>query len=750
MKKNKSQKTDVKTIDIKRFISLSITFLICLVLLIMRIGWIQFVEGAFLKEKAYNQQTINRLISAKRGAIFDNSGKTLAASANVDTVSINPSRIVASKDEATKMGKDKDEATKIKKEKVAKAFSDIFGLNYDEMLQKVNSTSSLETIIKKVEQDKIKELKDWMEKNSIYNGINIDEDTKRYYPYNNLASNLIGFCGDDNQGLFGVELYWEDTLKGTPGKIVTIGDVNNDQISDENEKYIPAENGSDIYLSIDASIQAICEKYLKQAVVENNAKNGGTVIMMKPSTGDILAMASYPDYDLNQPFIPNDYYKDTWDTMNSAQKTAMWKNPAIQDTYEPGSTFKVLTSAIAIEENISNTDTANEFLCTGSEQFSDTTIRCWTTGQHGYQTLRQALENSCNPAFMQLGKKIGSSTMYRYFQAFGLFDKTGIETSGETGKGSFWELNKVGAVELATMSFGQRFTITPIQLITSISAIANDGTLMKPRLVQKIVNSDTNISTNIEPTSVRQVVSKETASKVRDMMKSVVVDGTGSYGNVKGYSIGGKTGTSEPLESQREKGYVASFIAISPTEEPEIALLVAIYGLTGENYHGGQVAGPVVSQILSEVLPYIGIASSSTDNSSSNQETITVPDIRNKTVTEAQKVLQNSGFRTSINVKGDKNSTLVVDQIPKPGTSLFKDSLVVLYTQENTTRTSIQIPNLKGMSLQQAINSLKSKNLNISYEGTGKVVSQTPSYTETTEEGSIIHVVLSDSTGIMH
>ena len=727
-----------KNSNLKMKILLIIIILI-LAALLGRIAWLQFIDGNFLKEQAYSQQTINQIISPRRGNIYDATGKTLATSAQVDTVTINPKKIKANS----------DEATVALKEKIAHGLSDIFSLDYDETLQKLNSNSSVETIAKKVEQDKIAELKTWMETNKISTGINIDEDSKRYYPLNTVASGLLGFCGNDNQGLSGIEYSWDSTLTGTSGKIVASKDASQGEIPNTEETYIAAENGSDITLTIDLNIQKIIEKYLKQAVNYNSCSRGGNAIVMDPSTGDILAMASYPDYDLNTPFTPNATLSKNWDSLSpEEQKNAlqsMWNCRSISEPYEPGSTFKVITSAVALEENITDTDIANNFICSGSEKFNDgTEIKCWRTIPHGYQTLRQALMNSCNPAFMQLGRKIGAKTLYKYYKAFGLFDKTGVGLSGEASS-SFWAEDKVGAVELATMSFGQRFTITPLQMITAISAVANDGILMQPRLVKEVKNTETGAVTTVGTTQVRQVISKETSEKVKSMMESVVTQGTGKHGAVSGYSIGGKTGTSEPLAKNVKEGYVASYVAISPVEDTRVVLLLTLYDPQGKSYQGGQVAGPVVSQMLSEILPYLEIPSSAQTSDDANANTITLPNVTNKTVTEAKKIIESAGFKAKITVSGDENSLLVKSQVPVAGTQLLNGATILLYSEENDTRTSVTVPDLRGMSAEEATNALKSKNLNISIEGHGYVTSQDYSENSTVEEGTVIHVILKET-----
>lgn len=446
----------------------------------------------------------------------------------------------------------------------------------------------------------------------------------------------------------------------------------------EEGQHVEAENGNNVVLTIDANIQTIAEKYLKEAVENNNARNGN-VIIMRPSTGDILAMAQYPDYNLNTPFTPTtSYWINKWDSLSSSDKTAMYKNIMISDRYDPGSTFKLINASIALEENLTDTDIANNYSCVGYEMFGNTKIRCWSSAAHGSQTLRQVLENSCNPGMMQLAKKVGARTLYKYYNAYGLFSKTGVNLPEEINS-SFHEYDNIGPTELATMGFGQGIRVTPLQLITSISAIANDGVLMQPRIVKEIINTDTNAVTNIEPTQIRQVVSSETSSKMLDMMESVVTDGTGSKGAVKGYSIGGKTGTSEPPPEDKYKkeedkfGYVASFVAVAPAENPELVILVGIYDPQVRDYHGGTVSGPVVSKILSEVLPYLGISPDKIDvSTSSSNTTKTVPNVENKTVAEAQKLLTNSGFRSSFTLNGNKNEVLVTDQVPAARNKITK------------------------------------------------------------------------------
>ena len=738
-KKTKEITIDNKTKHLRWF---AIVFVFFILAIIFRLFWIQFVDASTLKERAYKQITANRVLSPKRGTIYDSTGKALAVSAEVDTISVNPSLLVVKNDQ---------EKTNALKEHIAKALSEIFELDYNEVLIKVTSTNSVETIAKKVDTEKVAKLKKWMTDNKVTSGINIDEDTKRSYPYNNLASNLIGFCGNDNNGLAGLEYYWDSTLTGTPGKVTTAIDAAQDAIPDEEEQYIAPENGSNITLSIDVNIQTIVEKYLKQAVDENNCKNGGSMILMDPSTGDILAMATYPDYNLNTPFEPNESMLATWDSLSSEEKSnslyKMYSNKVVNETYEPGSVFKIIVASTALEENIVDTDTPGTFYCPGYEMVSGTKIRCAKSAGHGSQSLRNALENSCNPALIQLGQKIGVSTLYKYFRAFGLFEKTGIQTAGESSSQFHVESN-VRSTELATMSFGQRFTITPLQMITAASAIANNGVLVKPRIVTKIENPDTGVVTNVEVENVRQVISSETASKVRSMMQSVVVDGGGQSGAVKGYSIGGKTGTSEPDANHPENGFVASFLAIAPVENTKVVALLSLYGLSSsQNHYGGQIAAPVVSQVLSEVLPYLGIPSDDSSQNATTSSTITLPDLRNKTISEAKQLLEDLGLKAMTSASSDE---VITSQNPKAGVSLSKNGIVKLYTSEHSSSVSVTVPDLKGKNLSQATSSLKNKNLNIQATGTGIVVSQDQAVGTSVEEGTVIKVTLQEVTTELH
>lgn len=734
---NRIQKT-VK-VSIKRLKGFLVFIFIVFIALVARIGAIQFIDGTWLKERAYSQSTSSTVVSAKRGTIYDSNGKALAISAEVDTVSVNPEYLVVKE-----KGEVNQEKTQELREKMAQKFAEIFSLEYDDVLKKLNSSRSVETIASKVETDKVTTLKAWLKENKISSGVNIDEDVKRYYPYNNLASNLIGFCGTNNQGLDGIELSYDDELKGTNGKLITAISVIQTAIPDQNEQYIAPENGSNIYLTIDSNIQTIAEKYLKQAVEENNCQRGGNAIAMNPENGEILAMATYPDYNLNDPYTPNESLSKGWDKLSSQEQSnklySMWRNRAVLDTYEPGSTFKIIAASIGLEEKIVETDTAGDFYCGGSETVSGTRISCANRSGHGSQSLRNALENSCNPALIQLGQRIGVSTFYKYLDAFGFFKKTGIDLPSE-GTSSFWKEKNVGPVELATMSFGQRFTITPMQLVKAAAAIANEGKLVTPHVVKEIENPDTGTVKTIQTNEERQVISEDTANKIKDMMKSVVETGGGKYAQVKGYEIGGKTGTSEADPNHPENGYVASFLAIAPVDNTKIVLLLTLYAPKVRNYYGGSIAAPAVSQMLSEILPYLDIPSNNSDEG--NVELVSVPNVTNKTIAEAQKILKAAGLEYSS--VGDADN-IVSEQVPKSGTQLQKNGIVKIYAEGKDERVSQTVPDLKGVSLAQAKVMLKARNLNISSKGTGIVIAQDPKAGTSVDEGTVINVTLQEAT----
>lgn len=668
-RKKDKNKIEEKYSDISRKRRMKIMIVIVIIIALLfsgRIAWIQFVDGDKLKQMAYEQQSLDRAVNPRRGTIYDATRETvLAISSTVNTITVNPNNI-----------------SKENKEKVATALANIFELDYDTVLKKVKRNTSIETIARRVEKDKADELRIWMKDNGIDVGINIDEDTKRYYPYNSLASQVIGFCGSDNQGLDGIEVIYEDELQGEKGSITKVTDANGGEIEGEGENYVSAIDGNDLVLSIDATLQGIAEKYLKEACIDNKCTDGGNIIMMNPKTGDILAMAGYPDYNLNDPYETTiEELKGTWDSLSETDQIKemqkVWRNKAIADTYEPGSTFKLVTASAALEEGITTTDKEGEFCCTGGITIAGVRISCWRYyNPHGSESLREALMNSCNPVFIGLGQEIGVSKYYDYLEKFGLLQKTGIDLPGEAGS-IFLKEDKVGPIELATISFGQRFEITPIQMITAVSTIANKGTYVKPRLVKQIIDSQTGEVTEVETEKREGVISKETAEGVLSMMGSVVAQGTGKNAQVQGYSIGGKTGTSE--DGVDTGKYVTSFVGVAPVSDPEVVLLITLYNPTGEGGHqGGGVAAPIGSQVFGEVLPYLEVQKDNVSEEDVKTE-VTVPNVVSMTIKDAKKALEEVGLGLDYEeTEEDVSEKVVTKQTPVNGIKIYEGTNVIL------------------------------------------------------------------------
>lgn len=651
----------------KRMRNMIFVVLIIMFGLAFRIGWIQFKMGNKLQHMAHLQQTLEREFNPKRGTIYDATGeKILAVSASVESITVNPVNISSEN-----------------KERVARKLSELFELDYEKVLKKVSKRSSIETIAKKVDKSKTDELRIWLDENNITTGVNIDVDTKRYYPYNSLAAQIIGFCGSDNQGLMGIEAKYDSELKGQNGSIVKLTDAKGGNLDDEGEEYVKAINGNDLILSIDATIQGIAEKYLEEACIDNVCTDGGNIVIMDPNNGDILAMAGYPTYNLNDPYVPMDSeVSANWDNLSKEEKTAeqqkMWRNKAISDAYEPGSTFKLITSSASLEEKITDTDNSGEFCCTGSITISGVTIKCWRYYRpHGSESLRQALMNSCNPVFIGLGQKLGVKTYYSYLNKFGFLRKTGIDLQGEGGS-IFLAEEKVGPVELGTIAFGQRFEVTPIQMITAVSSIANGGTYVVPRVVKGIVNSQTGEVKNIEPQKKETVISKETSEKVLSMMQSVVAEGTGKNAQVKGYSIGGKTGTSE--DGVNTGKYVTSFVGVAPISNPKLVILITLYNPTGEGGHqGGGVAAPIASQVLGEVLPYLEVKKDNEKEEDAKNK-VAVPNLEGMTIEEAKKVLKDLNLNLEYNEENTENEEerIITEQVPVSGVEVLEESSIIV------------------------------------------------------------------------
>lgn len=676
MKKNSSLKTK------KRILKLSAFLLLLFVLLAARIAYIQFVDGNWLSKEAIEQQTRDRMINAKRGTIYDRNGKQLAVSADVETVGLSPITVRENGDP----------------QKCADSLSQILGMERETILEKINMNTSYVLVKRKVEKEQADAIRA-----AELTGVYLDADTKRYYPYNNIASHIIGFTGTDNQGLLGIEQKYDNILKGQYGRIVTARNADGTEMPYKYDRYYTPEDGSDITLTIDVSIQHFLEKHLEQALTDLQLANGAAGIIMDVKTGEILAMATKPDFNLNEPLLVNDpavkqkidAITDSTEKGNATQEylNKLWRNKAVVDSYEPGSTFKIITSAMALEENVVSLQ--DSFNCTGSYKVAKETIGCWKHAGHGVLDLTGALMNSCNPAFMQIGARIGQDTFYKYYKGFGFTEKTGIELSGETS-GLFYPAGSFNEVELATASFGQGPVVTPLQMISAISAVANDGKLMKPHLLKSITDAGGTVLQSFDPVEVRQVISPQTSQIMRSLVEAVVSEGTGNKAYLEGFRIGGKTGTSEKIPRGSSK-YVASFAGIAPANDPQVAILLLLDEPPAGNHMGGTIASPLAGKILDDVLRYMDIEPELPDGESAEGDA-EVPAVSGMNLTEARQTISQSGLRCVV----EGNGSVVTAQVPNPGVVIARNGTVIVYTGDARPSNSVQVPSVIGKSFEEA------------------------------------------------
>lgn len=566
----------------KRLYIALVVFMAALAGLAVRVGYIMLTKADDYQPQAYEQQTRDRLITPKRGSILDRNGVGMAVTESVSSVSVIHAQV-------------KD------KEATAKALAEILELDYDDVLEDIEERVALKRIKTKVDNEtaaKIRALE--------LPGVMIDEDVERTYPYSTLAANVIGFVGKDNQGIIGLESKYEEYLKGSPGKILTQTDSKGLRVSDAEERVEP-ESGENLVTSIDVVIQEYTEQEIQAAVEAKEAKSG-LIIVMNPQNGEIYAMASYPTFDLNDPFTVNDEeLAAKWDSFTQKEKNdylnQMWRNKAINDTYEPGSTFKIVTSSAGLEEGVITPEST--FNCSGAMTVGGRTIKCWRFPRnHGTQTFAEGVRNSCNPVFMQVAERIGGDKFYDYMVKFGFNEKTGIDLNGEA-IGILHKKEDIGPVELATMSFGQTFQITPIQLLRAAAAVVNGGRLITPHFAVRTEDDNGFILNTFEWPDSGNAISEETSATMREILESVVAQGTGSKAQVEGYRIGGKTATSQKLPRGSGK-YIASFMSFAPADNPTVMALVLIDEPKGV-YYGGSVAGPVMKDLLSNILPYLNI-----------------------------------------------------------------------------------------------------------------------------------------------
>ena len=637
----------------KKLLFLLVAFEVILALLVVRIFYIQGINGPFLRAMAKEQQTRDRLIAPDRGAILDRNLVGIAKTETVASISVIHNQL-----------KDKAET--------AAALSQILEMDHTEVWERVNKRVALERIKTKVP----KETADAIRALGLP-GVVVDEDIKRVYPYSNLAAQVIGFVGRDNQGVVGLEAKYDHILKGESGKILTETDVRGREIRGGQEFRVEPRPGHNLVTSLDVVLQQYAEQTIGKALEATGAKRGA-IILMNPQNGEIYAMANKPDFDLNDPFTINSpALAAEWETLTGAQRSdalnQMWRNFSINDTYEPGSTFKIFTSIAGFEENVVAPD--DQFVCNGAYMVGDRAIKCWRYPRnHGAQTFTKGVCNSCNPVFMMVAERLGAETFYQYMDRFGFNRKTGIDVPGEA-VGIMHKLDNVGPVELATMSFGQSFQITPMQLLSGASAVVNGGRRITPHFAIKVTDEAGDVVEVFEHGEQRQLVSVASSDAMREILEAVVYEGTGNRTYLPGYRVGGKTATSEKLPRRSGK-YIASFMAFAPAEDPAVIALVLIDEPVGA-YYGGMIAGPVMKELLENALPYLGIQPVYNDAEMAMPETMTVaiPDFTELMAREASKISRELGLQPVTDGVGD----IVKRQFPLPGEVVNKGTKVIFY-----------------------------------------------------------------------
>lgn len=633
-----------------------LVFLFCAIfgylLLIGRVTYIEFFQGEELQEKAYEQQTRDRLITPKRGSILDRNGEGIALTETVNAVSVIPVQVK-------------------EQEKTARFLAEKLELEYGSVLEKIQQKVALVRIKTKVDTETAAEIRA-----ANYPGVEVDEDVRRVYPYGELAAHVIGFVGKDNQGIIGLEAKYDGLLEGEQGKILTQTDSRGNEVSSEQERIAPVDGGN-LVTTIDVVMQQYAEQTIAKAVETKGAKKG-LIIILNPQNGEIYAMANYPTFDLNDPFtINNEELAALWEGFSQEEQNdylnQMWRNTAINDTYEPGSTFKIVTSSAGLEEKVVSPESS--FYCRGFHIAGDRQIKCWRYPRtHGSENFVQGVQNSCNPVFMEIGERLGAETFLDYMQKFGFAEKTGVDLAGEA-TGIIHKLENIGPVELATMSFGQSFQITPLQLLRAASAIVNGGHLITPHFAKGIADAEGNLVENFQYEAGEQVISRETSETMKTILESVVSEGTGSKAYLPGYRIGGKTATSEKLPRRSGK-YIASFMSFAPAEDPQVMALVLIDEPQGV-YYGGTVAGPVMQELLQNILPYLGIEPRYSEKEAeavADGKTM-VPDLTGMTMNEAKNALFKAGLSAETETEGE----LVERQMPPAGETVNRGTKILLH-----------------------------------------------------------------------
>ena len=726
-----------RIIQNRTMILMAVLGVLVFLILVIKLFSLQILRHDELEAKALDQQTRSTEVAATRGTIYDRNGNIMAISATAETVFLSPL-------EMDRALSDKDNPVAWTKDSVAQKLSEILEINKEGILKKMERTDSQYEVLKlRVEEDVANQIRTFINDEGVV-GVYMVTDAKRYYPYATLASQIIGFVGTDNYGLYGLEARYNDVLDGETGLVVSTKDPTGSDMLYGYEQYYKAQNGSDIVLTLDATVQYYVEKALSEMVTSTEAQ-GATGIVMDVETGAVLAMASSPTYDLNDPSAVYEsrlasLVKDGQLNLADAQ-LRQWRNRAINDTYEPGSTFKVLTLAAALEEGVIDENTT--FDCTGSIHVLDATIHCSNRAGHGHQTLEQTAGNSCNPAFITYGLRLGTEKFYRYMKDFGLVNGSGIDLEGEA-LGIFAPQETASELDLACYAFGQNFNTTPVALISAQAACINGGYLHTPYVVERVVDSEGNVLSSHDSTPVRQVVSEETSALVRQCLEYVVSSGTGRNGQVHGYRIGGKTGTADKGNTGE---VVLSFMCFAPADDPKYIMLLTLDSPTGEGRGGGGTVAPYASRIMGEILPYLGVEPSYSAEELLGSDT-TVNYVIGMTVADAEEKLKSKGF--SVKVVGDGDT--VTDQTPEGGTVIPGKSRVILYAGSEKPDTLCTVPSLVGLSPSEANMAVSSAGLLLRFTGTTdsgsgsvRVINQSEAAGAQVEAGTVISVQLSDS-----
>ena len=714
---------------------------------VLRLTYLTTIQSSELQESAVDLQLADTTVSAKRGTIYDANGNVLAESASVWQVVMSPVNFKNDK----------------QRQAAAKGLSEIFDLEYNDVLDDTKQQSHYVVVKRRIESDereKVLELIDTLKKDYSCSGvIQLLDDYKRYYPKNSLASSVIGFTGSDDQGLEGIEYEYDSYLSGTPGRIITAQNARGTDMPFRYEQNVESEDGNNVYLTIDETIQSICEKYMQKGVEDNNVLNKGVCIAMDVNTGAILAMVTTDGYDLNNPYeLSAKDKKKIKSTPKKKQAEAesaalsnMWRNKAVADTYMPGSVFKMCVASAALEENLVNEKTS--FTCTGSISVEGETIHCSNISGHGTQNFVEAISNSCNPAFIQIGQMLGAGKFRQYYQGFGFSDKTGIDLPGEA-EDSFWKEGKMGGVDLAVASFGQNFSITPIQMITACAAVSNGGYVVQPHVVSKITDSKGNVIKTVDKKVKRQVISDDTSKKMNEYLEYNTERQGAAAGYISGYKVAGKTGTTEKrgvtkFESSFSEDYISSFCGYAPADDPQIAMLVFFDTPDGDAYYGSQVSSPVFINIMSEVLPYLDVKTSYTDEELGYVDA-SAGDYTGVSVDEAKTAVEADGFTAT--VKG--NGSTVISQIPTVSSGLQKGGSIVLYTDSDSQSETVSVPSLIGLSPDEVNNVASDYGLNVSFSGattsSGTSSSQNIEAGTSVSPGTVITVSFADSSSTLN